>query len=271
MMPGGMGLTGKRTALITGGAHGLGRHLACTLAKAGYRVAVSYRSSRREAEELAEALTAAGAEAMAVQADMTDAASLAALVRRVEDRFGGIDALVNNAGPFERARRRLADYRPEDIRYLLDANLWSVMELDRLVIPGMRSRGFGRIIHFGYAGAAEARGWPQRAAYAAAKAGLVALTKSLAVEEAPFGITVNMVCPGDIKGDNKEKRIRDVAGLVDPESPRIRPGAGEDVSRVIAFLLSEASDFVTGAVIDVTGGMDPIRNWPLKGEREASP
>lgn len=259
-------MTGKRTALITGGARGLGRHLACTLAKSGYRVAVSYRNSRLEAEALVDGLCAEGAEAMAVQADMTDARGLAELVRRVEDRFGGIDALINNAGPFVRARRRLADYRPDDIRYLLDANLWAVMELDRLVIPGMRKRGYGRIIHFGYAGAAESRGWPQRAVYAAAKAGLVSLTKSLAVEEAPFGITVNMVCPGDIKGDNKEKRIRDVDGLTDPESPRIRPGTGEDVSRVIAFLLGEQSDFITGAVIDVTGGMDPIRSWPLKDE-----
>jgi len=257
-------LSGTRTVLITGGARGLGRHLASTLAERGFRIAFSYLSSRREAEELTEKLRAAGAEAMAVQADMTDAAAIRGLVERVEDRFGGIDALINNAGPFVRERRRMADYRPEDIRYLLDANLWSAIELDRLVIPGMRSRGYGRIIHFGYAGAAESRGWPQRAVYAAAKAGLVSLTKSLAVEEAPYGITVNMISPGDIKGDNKEKRIADVSGLTDPESPRLRPGAGEDIARVVAFLLDEQSDFITGAVIDVTGGMDPIRNWPLK-------
>lgn len=261
--PGGMGVSDKRTVLITGGARGLGRHIASSLAEEGFRVAISYLSSEREAKEWVRRIREAGGEAMAVQADMADPDGLAGLIGRVEDAFGGIDALVNNAGPFIRERRRLAEYRPDEIRYLLDANLWAVMELDRLVIPGMRSRGFGRIIHFGYAGASESRGWPQRAVYAAAKAGLVSLTKSLAVEEAPYGITVNMVCPGDIKGGNKEKRIADVAGLTDPESPRIRPGAGEDISRVIAFLLGEESDFVTGSVIEVTGGMDPIRNWPL--------
>lgn len=256
-------MSGKRTVLITGGARGLGRHLASALAAEGHRIAVSYMTSERAADELVRGIAAAGGEAMAVRADMADAPGLANLVSRVEERFGGIDALINNAGPFVRERRRLADYRPEEVRALLDANLWAAIELDRLVIPGMRRRGFGRIIHFGYAGAAEARGWPQRAVYAAAKAGLVSLTKSLAVEEARYGITVNMVSPGDIKGDNKEKRIRDVAGLTDPESPRLRPGAGEDVARVISFLLEERSDFITGAVIDVTGGMDPIRNWPL--------
>lgn len=256
-------MPGTRTVLITGGARGLGRHLACTLAKEGFCVAFSYLHSKDEAEQLVQRIAADGGEALAVRADMAEAADLAALVGRVEDRFGGVDVLINNAGPFIRERRSLANYEPEEIRYLLDANLWSAMELNRLVIPGMRRGGFGRIIHFGYAGAAESRGWPQRAVYAAAKAGLVSLTKSLAVEEAPYGITVNMISPGDIKGDNKEKRIADVAGERDPESPRLRPGAGEDVSRVISFLLQEASDYVTGSVIDVTGGMDPIRNWPF--------
>lgn len=253
----------SRTVLITGGARGLGRHMACTLAKEGFRVAFSYLNSKDEAGELVRKIGADGGEAVAVQADMAEAAGLATLVGQVEEKLGGVDILINNAGPFIRERRRLADYKPEEIRYLLDANLWSVMELNRLVIPGMRQRGFGRIVHFGYAGAAESRGWPQRAVYAAAKAGLVSLTKSLAVEEAPYGITVNMISPGDIKGDHKEKQIADVTGLQDPESPRLRPGTGEDIARVVAFLLREQSDYITGSVIDVTGGMDPIRNWPL--------
>lgn len=257
-------MSDKRTVLITGGARGLGRHIARTLAAEGYNIAFSYLNSEREAEELADEIRQAGGEAEAYRADMTDEDALAGMVGRAEDRFGGIDVLINNAGPFVRERRRLADYGREEIRYLLAANLWSAMELDRLVLPGMRSRGFGRIIHFGYAGASESRGWPERAVYAAAKAGLVSFTKSLAVEEAPYGITVNMVCPGDIKGDNKEKQIADMAGKRDPESPRIRPGAGEDISRVIAFLIGDQSDYITGAIIDVTGGMNPIRTWPLK-------
>lgn len=256
-------LTGK-VAIVTGAGQGIGKGIAKYLLEAGMTVVIADIDTEA-GTEAAEELAVFG-ELLFQPTDVADEASVQRLVQTTVDRYGGIDALINNAGPFVRARRRLADYRPDDIRYLLDANLWAVMELDRLVIPGMRKRGYGRIIHFGYAGAAESRGWPQRAVYAAAKAGLVSLTKSLAVEEAPFGITVNMVCPGDIKGDNKEKRIRDVDGFTDPESPRIRPGTGEDVSRVIAFLLGEQSDFITGAVIDVTGGMDPIRSWPLKDE-----
>lgn len=85
--------------------------------------------------------------------------------------------------------------------------------------------------------------------------GLVSFTKTLAVEEAPFGITVNMVCPGDIRGDNKEKTIAEVSGLSDGETPRGRPGSGEDIARVIRYLCHEDSDFITGNIMDVSGGL----------------
>ena len=121
---------------------------------------------------------------------------------------------------------------------------------DGRAAAGSCSSGFGR--------AGEAPAWPDRAVYAAAKTGLVSFVKSVAVEEAPFGITVNMVCPGDIVGENKEKRIGDVSGQRDEETPRGRPGTGEDVARVIRFLCEPESDFVTGNIINVTGGLDVI-------------
>ena len=252
-----------RTALITGGAKGLGKHIAMTLSQAGYRVAISYLHSEREAEALVQAVRSSGGEAIALRADISDSAQLEALVQQTEAWGGGIDAVINNAGPFIRTRRRFADYTTEDIRYILDSNLFSAMALDRLTLPGMRKRGYGRIIHLGFAHASESRAWPHRAVYAAAKVGLVSFTKTLAVEEAEFGITVNMVCPSDIKGDNKEKSIAEVSASIDPESPRLRPGSGEDIARVVQFLLRPESDFITGAIIDVSGGMDPIRVWPL--------
>lgn len=254
----------RKAALITGGARGLGRRIAIALAESGFHVAVSYRTSGAEAERLAGELTDRGVEALAVQADAADPAALADLVRQAERKWGGIDALVCNAGPFVRERRRFADYDPAEIRYLMETNLISAMELTRLVLPGMRRKKWGRILHFGFAHAAEARAWPHRAVYAAAKVGLVSFTKTLAVEEAEHGITVNMICPGDIRGDNKERSIAEVRGLQDPESPRGRPGSGEDVARVAAFLCSPESDFITGAIINVSGGADPIRIWPLQ-------
>lgn len=260
-------LSGK-TALITGSARGLGKMTALRLAALGCNVAVNYMHSRHEAEELADRLRGCGVRAAAVQADIADPAQPRKLVKEAEEKLdAGIDILVNNAGPFIRERRRFADYAEEEIESLVQGNFLGVMRLDRLVIPGMRSRGWGRIIHFGFGRSGEARGWPDRAVYAAAKVGLVSFTKTLAVEEAAYGITVNMVCPGDIRGAHKEKRIDEVEGLVDHESPGSRPGTGEDIARVIAFLCDPASDYVTGNIVDVTGGLDPIRN-PVAGQEK---
>lgn len=248
-----------RTALITGSAKGLGRRTALELASSGCDVAINYVSSREEAEELVLAIESMGRKACAIQADIAKADDAERLVSEVESCLGGVDILVNNAGPFIRERRLFADYKPEDIHYLMNGNLVGTMLMDHRVLPGMRSRQWGRIIHFGFGHASEARAWPHRAVYAAAKVGLVSFTKTLAVEEASNGVTVNMICPGDIRGGNKEKSIVDVEGILDDESPRGRPGTGEDVARMIAFLCMPESDFITGNTIDVSGGLDPIR------------
>ncbi|WEK53424.1 MAG: SDR family oxidoreductase [Candidatus Cohnella colombiensis] len=253
-----------RSALVTGSAKGLGRRTALELAAAGCNVAINYVSSQVEAEQLAVEITAMGRSAIAIKADIAQEEQAEHLVSAVEREWGGIDILVNNAGPFIRERRLFGDYRPEDIHYLMNGNLVGTMLLDHRVLPGMRSRQWGRIIHFGFGHAGEARSWPHRAVYAAAKVGLVSFTKTLAVEEAANGITVNMICPGDIRGGNKEKSIAEVADILDDESPRGRPGTGEDVARMIAFLCMPESDFITGNTIDVSGGLDPIRT-NLKG------
>ena len=247
-----------RTALITGAAKGLGRRTAIELAAHGCDVAINYHTSRVEAERLADEIAATGRRAIAVEADVSKPEAADKLVTEAEERLGRVDILVNNAGPFVRERRLFADYRPEEIHALLNGNLVGAMLLDHRVLPSMRKSGWGRIIHFGFGHAGEARSWPHRAVYAAAKVGLVSFTKTLAVEEAGSGITVNMICPGDIRGDNKEKSISDVAGTIDDESSR-RPGTGEDVARMIAFLCMPESDFITGNAIDVSGGFDPIR------------
>jgi 3-oxoacyl-[acyl-carrier protein] reductase len=249
----------RKVALITGSARGLGRMTALALAELGCDLIINYVRSEREARELEAEIGRMGARCKAIRADITDTEQLRSMVREAESAFGRIDILINNAGPFERDRRLFADYSLEEINYYARGNLIGVMELDSLVLPIMRRNRWGRIIHFGFGHAAESRGWPHRAVYAAAKVGLVSFTKTLAVEEAAYGITVNMICPGDIRGPFKEKRIEEVGHLIDEESPRGRPGTGEDVARVISFLCGERSDFITGNIIDVTGGLDPIR------------
>jgi 3-oxoacyl-[acyl-carrier protein] reductase len=260
--------TFRRAAIITGGARGLGRQIALSLAESGFNIVVSYLRSEDEAYKLVQQLEDIGVEAIATQVDVTDSESLQKLVQTTLQRFKSIDVLVNNAGPFFRERRKFAEYTMSEIQYLIHSNFTAVMELDHLVLPYMRNNNWGRIIHFGFAHAGESRAWPHRAVYAAAKVGLVSFTKTLAIEEAEYGITVNMICPGDIRGDNKEKKITDVEHLMDPESPRGRPGTGEDIARVAAFLCRSESDFLTGSMINVAGGMDPIRTWPLTKNKQ---
>jgi 3-oxoacyl-[acyl-carrier protein] reductase len=259
-------LAGK-TALITGSAKGLGKMTALTLAAMGCNIAVNYVRSVHEAQELVDTLIGMGVKAAAIRGDVASAEDNRRLVEQAEREVGSIDILINNAGPFVRERRLFAEYSEEEVDNLIQGNFLGVLRLNRLVIPGMRSRGWGRIIHFGFGRSAEARGWPHRAVYAAAKVGLVSFTKTIAVEEAANGITVNMVCPGDIKGANKERSISEVGGLSDDESPHGRPGTGEDVARVIAFLCLNESDYVTGNIIDISGGFDPIRNMVASKEK----
>lgn len=251
----------RKTALITGSAKGLGKMTALTLASQGHHIALNYVHSRDEAEQLQRQIEHMGVRCIAVQANVSKEHDIDRLVDEVEQQLGTVDILVNNAGPFIRERRLFADYERSEIMELLQGNLIGTMLLDHRVLSGMRERKWGRIIHFGFGHAAESRSWPHRAVYAAAKVGLVSFTKTLAVEEASNGITVNMICPGDIRGDNKEKRIEDVLGMSDGETPRGRPGSGEDIARVISYLCEQDSDFITGNIMDISGGLDPIRPY----------
>lgn len=259
-------MTDRRTALVTGGASGLGAMTARVLARSGFDIAVNYRESREAAESLAKELGAAGARAIITQGDVSRPPEAVALVEATLDALGRMDVLVHAAGPFIRERRPLADLAPDDWRRMLDGNLTSAFHLVRRAVPAMRERRWGRIILFGFAESGQAPAWPGRAAYAAAKAGLVSLARSLALEEAVNGITVNVVCPGDIRAPWKERGIAEARGQDDGRTPIGRPGTGEDVARVIRFLCEDDSEFITGSVIEVTGGLDPLRPRIRQGD-----
>lgn len=252
----------RKVALITGSARGLGKRTSLTLAEEGYDVVVTYVNSGEDASKLTAQIVKMGVRSQAVRADVSKARDIQRLVAEVRSHMGHVDVLVNNAGPFIRERRFFAEYHADEIDYLVRGNLLGVMQLDQALLPMMRERRWGRIIHFGFGHAAEARAWPHRAVYAAAKVGLVSFTKTLAEEEARNGITVNMICPGDIRGDNKEKLIHEVAFQSDEETPLGRPGTGEDIARVIAFLCQQNSDFITGNIMEISGGLDPIQTLP---------
>lgn len=250
---------GKKTAFITGGATGIGRRTAIELASEGIDLIINYRHSREKAEVFAKELTTEfGTKNIPIGGDVSDYQQCCEMVEKVEYHFSSIDILVHNAGPYIHERRKMVDYSVEEWQYLINGNLNSAFYLSSLLIPRMRKLAWGRIITVGFDRVESAPGWIYRSAFAAAKSGLASLTKSIALEEAEFGITANMVCPGDIVGDWKERNIDDTVGANDSSVPVGRPGTGEDIARVISFLVDKKSDYITGSIIPVTGGKDVL-------------
>ncbi len=173
-------------------------------------------------------------------------------------KFSSIDILIHNAGPYLHERKKLTDYSIAEWQYLMEGNLSAVFYLVKQVIPVMRKQKWGRIITMGFDRVETAPGWIYRSGFAAAKTGLASLTRSIAIEEAEYGITANMVCPGDIVNEWKEKIINNTLNHDGQLSHVVRPGTGEDIARVIAFLVDEKSSFITGSIIPVTGGIDVL-------------
>jgi 3-oxoacyl-[acyl-carrier protein] reductase len=250
---------GNKTALITGGATGIGRRTALQLAAEGINLIINYRHSKIEAEELAADITKRyNTKNICIKGDITRYEDCENIVSQAMNVFSSIDIIVHNAGPYISERKKMADYEIHEWNYLINGNLNAVFYLSNLLIPYMRKRKWGRIITVGFDRVESAPGWIYRSAFAAAKSGLASLTKTLALEEAEFGITVNMVCPGDIIGDWKEKAIEEARNEHDDTVPVGRPGTGEDISRVISFLANDHSSFITGSIIPITGGKDVL-------------
>jgi len=241
----------NRVALVTGGSRGIGRGIALRLVREGARVAIAYRSNKAAAQNTLRQLQAAGGvDGFAVQGDVTDAEQAAALVKTVLERSGRLDVLVNNVGDFRWGL--LAETRLEDWRGIVVSNLFSVFYTCRAAIGAMRRQRWGRIVNLGAGGAERGFGQAKISAYAAAKAAVVALSRSLAIEEAKNGITVNVVNPSII--DEKELTLEEARRMRDVRVPVGRPLTTEDVATAVAFFASEEADYVTGQVLNVSGG-----------------
>ncbi|SCB82379.1 3-oxoacyl-[acyl-carrier protein] reductase [[Bacillus] enclensis] len=248
-----------KSVLITGGAKGLGSRTAIEFSKSGYKVFINYRQDEGHANDFARQLMSTyGNEVVPVKGDVSDPEECKNMTEFIIQESGGIDVLIHNAGPYVKERKTFDEYSPDEWNYIVDGNLNSVFYLTRLLIPQMRENKWGRIITFGYDRVETSPGWIYRSAFAAAKAGLASFTKTISIEEAHNGITANMVCPGDIVGDWKEDEIEHAQKERDPFTPVGRPGTGEDLARVVEFLCREESDFITGAIIPVTGGKDVL-------------
>jgi 3-oxoacyl-[acyl-carrier protein] reductase len=240
----------NRVALVTGGSRGIGKGIAVRLAKEGARVAIAYRSNKGAAQLALRQLQALGADCVAVETDITHPGRAEQLIRTVVDRYGRVDVLVNNVGDFRWGT--LAESSIEDWESIFNSNLMTVMQMSRAALPPMRKGRWGRIINLGAVGAERAFGQAKISAYAAAKAAVVALSRSLALEEAKNGITVNVVNPSSI--DEKDLSLDEARKMRDARFPIGRPPTVEDIASSVAYFASDESEYVTGQVLNVSGG-----------------
>lgn len=239
---------GERVALITGGARGIGRAIALSLADSDWSVAICYRTSRREADQTVTAIHGKGRRGLAVQCDVSDPTAAEGLVRQVEQDWGRIDALINCAGPYHRVD--LLKETIEGWQAMFANNLHPVFYLSRAVAPGMIERKWGRIVSFSMATADQLVAQPQITAHYIAKAGILVLTRSLARVLAPHGITVNAISPGFI--DSGSAPAEELAAMV-KRIPAGYVGTTQDAVTAVRFLLSEEARYITGANIHVSG------------------
>ncbi|AGP60259.1 SDR family NAD(P)-dependent oxidoreductase [Streptomyces rapamycinicus] len=241
-----------RTALVTGGAGGIGAAICRTIAERGARVLVA-DIDIAAAERTARALP----DAVALHVDLDDQLDVAALGDAVTSRFGGVDILVNNAGVS--SVQRFTESDPDTWDRMWRINLRAPMLLSRLLLPGMAERGWGRLIYISTDGARAGAGG--ESVYAACKAGLFGLAKTLAREAARNGVTSNVVCPGLIDTPMLQQVRSAQPGMVESllrVVPMRRAGQTEEVAHLVAHLATEAAAYTTGQTISVSGGVTMV-------------
>ncbi|MDF2839958.1 MAG: fabG [Clostridia bacterium] len=245
-----MQLTGK-TAIVTGGARGIGKSIAMTLAAAGANIVINYTRSSKEAEEVVEEAKKLGVSALAVKADVSKNDEIENLVKEVLNHFDSIDILVNNAGITR--DNLLIRMSEEDFQAVIDINLKGAFICTKHVSKVMMKQRKGKIINI--ASVVGVMGNAGQSNYAASKAGLIGFTKSIAKELAKRNVNVNAVAPGYIETDMTASLPEKVREEFMINIPMARGGEPQDVANVVLFLSSEYSDYITGQVINIDGGM----------------
>lgn len=244
----------RRVAVVTGGAQGLGWAISQRLARDGFELVILDRQAG--AKDKAEELAGAGLHASAVIADLADEASLRAAAAGILDRLGRCDVLVNNAGVhFKKDGNRVTfeAVTPDDWARTIAVNLTAPLLLGQAFVPGMKARRWGRVINMS-SRAGRTYTAPANPSYAATKAGIIGLTRSMAGEFAPYGITCNCIAPGRFKTPMTDAGSPAVREAAMRELPVGRLGEPMEIGAMCAFLASDESGFITGAVLDVNGG-----------------
>ena len=239
------------TALVTGGSRGIGRAIALALSAQVKNIAILYAGRQDAAEETKRELETLGVRAMALQCDVSDAQAVKAAVSQVREAFGPIDILVNNAG----ITRDMLTLRmsAEDFSRVVSVNLNGAFHVIQACYRDLMKAGWGRILNIG--SVSGLMGNPGQANYSAAKAGIIGLTKTVARELAGRGVTVNAICPGFIETDMTKEMNEETLKLAAAAIPAGRLGKAEEIANAAAFLCSPKADYITGAVLQVDGGM----------------
>lgn len=231
-----------KTILITGGSRGIGEAIV-RLAVGKYRVAFTYNTSGERAEKLAQEVGA-----KAYKCDVSSSAQVDELIGKINKDFGGVDLLVNNAGVAQ--DKLFQDITDEDWRHMMGVNLDGTFFVTRAVVPHMISSGFGRIVNVASMWGTD--GASMETHYSASKAGVIGLTKALAKELAPSGVTVNAVAPGAIDTDMMKTYTEDELKDFVSQIPFGRLGKPEEVAEAVLFLLS--ANYITGEILSIRGG-----------------
>ncbi len=240
-----------KTAVVTGGSRGIGRAVCLELAEGGANVVLCYAGNEAAAQETAQAVEALGAKALAVRCDVSDAVQVDALVKSAVEAFGRIDILVNNAGiTRDNLLMRMSE---ADFDAVVAANLKGAFLCMKAASRLMLKQRYGRIVNL--SSVVGLRGNAGQVNYAASKAGVIGMTKSLAKELASRGVTVNAVAPGFIETDMTAALSEAARSAAQGSIPMGRLGGPEDVARAVGFLASDDAAYVTGQVLAVDGGM----------------
>ena len=243
-------LKGK-CALVTGASRGIGKAIALKLASLGANLVLNYRSSEAEALEVEKAVKDMGVDAISVKGDISKLADVENLVAAAKEKFGVVDIMVNNAGITKDTL--ILRMKEEDFDKVIDVNLKGVFNCLKTITPVMVRQKHGKIINL--SSVVGISGNAGQVNYAASKAGVIGMTKSLAKEVGSRGINVNAVAPGFIETDMTEVLGEKYKEEIKKNIPLKKLGKPEDVADVVAFLASESSNYVTGQVIHVDGGM----------------
>ena len=244
-------LLAEKTALVTGASRGIGRATALELAKAGAKVAVNFAGNRAAAEEVVSLIEAAGGQAMLVQADVGNAVDVETMLKAVVERFGKIDILVNNAGITR--DNLIMRMKEEEWDAVIHTNLKGIFNCTKAVTRLRMKQKYGRIVNM--TSVVGVMGNAGQSNYAAAKAGVIGFTKSMAKELASRNITVNAVAPGYISTDMTANLPEQAKSELQSQIPLQRLGNPEDVAAAVLFLVSPGADYITGQTLHVDGGM----------------